>query len=131
MQTSMLTAANRGVGRYGWLLGLGLGALVAGFVLNRPAALPTSAKTSVAPADDAELAIHALATAWWEGQADPEAASRLADACAAFARDHSAHPRAFNYQLRAQDLRGTRDLSTLAATLTMGRCSAGVRRNRA
>ena len=34
MQTSMLTAANRGVGRYGWLLGLGLGALVAGFVLN-------------------------------------------------------------------------------------------------
>lgn len=29
MQTSMLTAANRGVGRYGWLLGLGLGALAA------------------------------------------------------------------------------------------------------
>lgn len=117
MQTSMLTAANRGVGRYGWLLGLGFGALAAGVVLNRSAALPTSAKPSVAPGDVAELAIHALATARWEGQAAPEATIRLADACEAFVRDHSAHPRAFNYQLRAQDLRGTRDLDTLAATL--------------
>lgn len=117
MQTSMVTAANRGVGRYGWLLGLGFGALAAGFVLNRPAVLPTSAKPSVAPEDVAELAIHALATARWEGQRDPEHTARLADACEAFVRDHSAHPRAFNYQLRAQDLRGTRDLDTLAATL--------------
>jgi len=117
MQTSMLTAANRGVGRYGWLLGLGLGALAAGVVLNRPAALPTSAKTSLAAEDVAELAIHALATARWEGQAEPDAKARLIDAYEAFVRDHSAHPRAFNYQLRSQDLRGTRDLSTLAATL--------------
>ena len=118
MQTSMLTAANRGVGRYGWLLGLGLSALVAGVVLNRPAPLPTSAKPSVVPEDVEELALYSLAVAWWwEGQADPDAKARLIDAYEAFVRDHSAHPRAFNYQLRAQDLRGTRDLDTLAATL--------------
>jgi hypothetical protein len=114
----MLTAANRGVGQYGWLLGLGLSALVAGVVLNRPAPIPTSAKPSVVPEDVEELALYSLAVAWWwEGQADPDAKARLVDAYEAFVRDHSAHSRAFNYQLRAQDLHGTRDLNALAATL--------------
>lgn len=118
MQARMLTAANRGVGRYGWLLGLGLGAIVAGLVVTRPAAPPAFTKADVAPEDVEELALYSLAVDWWwEGQADPDAKARLVDAYEAFVRDHSAHSRAFNYQLRAQDLHGTRDLNALAATL--------------
>ena len=118
MQARMLTATNRGVGRYGWLLGLGLGALVAAFVVTTPAAPPAFTKADVAPEEVEELALYSLAVAWWwEGQADPDAKARLVDAYEAFVRDNSAHSRAFNYQLRAQDLHGTRDLNALAATL--------------
>jgi len=119
----MLTAANRGVGRYGWLLGLGLGALVAGFVLTRPAALPASANRKQAAesifvglSGQAERQLALLAVKRSRQPTDATNTA-LAAACDDFVRDSPDHPHAFNYAVRAQDLRGTRDLAALQAIL--------------
>ena len=123
MQASMLTAANRGVGRYGWLLGLGLGAIVAGLVLTRPAALAPRANRKQAAesifvglSGQAERRLALLAV---ERSRQPTDANStvLAAACDDFVRGFPDHAHAFNYAVRAQDLRGTRDLAALQAIL--------------
>jgi len=122
MQASTHAQAGWFVVWHRWILVLCLGILGVWFVVTKPAAPPTSIKSSiktfVGPEAVEESAILSLAFEHWQNrEADPQITSRLADACETFVRKHSAHSHAFNYQLRAQDLRGTRDLDALAATL--------------
>ena len=107
MQASMLTAANRGVGRYGWLLGLGLGALVAGLVLTMPATLAPRANRKQAAesifvglSGQAERQLALLAV---ERSRQPTDATNtaLAAACDDFVRDFPDSPTTRRHRIRS------------------------------
>ena len=90
---------------------------MAGIVITAPAAPSASTTLLVGPEGVEERAIHSLAVEWNHRQTDPDNGARLAEACENFVRHHPTHPRAFNYHVRGQDLRGSRDLDALGATL--------------
>jgi len=86
-------------------------------VITTAAAPSTSTRILVGPEGVQERALYFLAVERNHNRDDSETTSRLAAACENFVHHHPAHPRAFNYQLRGQDLRGSRDLGVLRATL--------------